>query len=105
MSRESSRVGDNSHNEEVEQVIRDMEGGLPRREEQIAQNGEIRGAAPGQLQQQPLQPPFQPQPYQPYPQYPPQPYQQYPPPLYQPYPPPPYQQYPPLPPPQYLPHQ
>ncbi|CAM8932014.1 unnamed protein product [Rhodiola kirilowii] len=101
MSHAGSRVGDNSHNEEVEQVIRDREGALPQHDEQgpIRQNGEIRGAAPGQLQHQPLQPPFQPQPYQPYPQY--QPHQQYPPP-YQPYPQPPYQQYPPL---QYLPHQ
>ncbi|CAM8914239.1 unnamed protein product [Rhodiola kirilowii] len=100
MSHAGSRVGDNI-NEEVEQGIRNMEGALPQHDEQgpIRQNGEIRGAAPEQLQHQP---PFQPQPYQPYPQYQPQPYQQYPPPPYKPYPQPPYQQYPPLP---YLPHQ
>ncbi|CAM8990982.1 unnamed protein product [Rhodiola kirilowii] len=108
MSHAGSRVGDNSHNEEVEQVVRDREGALPQHNAQgsMVQNGEIRGAIPGQLQHQPIQPPFQPQPYQQYPQYPPQPYQQYPPPPYPQYPQPPYHQYPPqYPPLQYLPHQ
>ncbi|CAM8986905.1 unnamed protein product [Rhodiola kirilowii] len=75
MSHAGSVVGDNSQNNEVEQV----------------QNGEIRGAIPVQVQQQQNQP--QPQ-YPQYPQYPP-PYQQYPPPLYPQYPQPPYPQYPP----------
>ncbi|CAM8902489.1 unnamed protein product [Rhodiola kirilowii] len=99
MSHAGSRVGDNSHNEEVEQVIRDMEGELPQHggQVQIAQNGETRGAAPANQR-----PPLQPKPYQPYPPYPPQPYQPYP---QQPYPPQPYPQYYPLPPPQYPPHQ
>ncbi|CAM8899839.1 unnamed protein product [Rhodiola kirilowii] len=104
MSHAGSRVGDNVHDEEVEQVVRDMEGALPQHGGQV-QNGEIRGAAPyqpqaqGQLQHQPLQP----QPYQPYPPYQPHPYQQYPPPPYQPYPQ--YPQYPPIqyPPPQQYP--
>ncbi|CAM8987900.1 unnamed protein product [Rhodiola kirilowii] len=59
MSHAGSRVGDNSNNEEVEQVIRDMEGGLPQHDEQgpMGQNGEIRGAAPRRLPQkyQPVQ--------------------------------------------------
>ncbi|CAM8963368.1 unnamed protein product [Rhodiola kirilowii] len=100
MSHAGSRVGDNSHNDGVEQVVRDREGQLPQHNAQgpIVQNGEIRGAIPGQFQQ----PPIQPQPYQQYPQYPP-PYQQYPPP---PYPQPPYPQYPPqYPPLPYHPHQ
>ncbi|CAM8904949.1 unnamed protein product [Rhodiola kirilowii] len=84
MSHAGSIVGDNSQNNEVEQV----------------QNGEIRGAIPGQVQQQQQnQPQIQPQhqlqpPYPQYPQYPP-PYQQYPPPPYPQYPQPPYPQYPP----------
>ncbi|CAM8896974.1 unnamed protein product [Rhodiola kirilowii] len=103
MSHAGSRVGDNSHNEEVEQVVRDREGAFPQHNEQgpMGQNGEIRGAIPGQFQQQPIQP----QPYQQYPQYPP-PYQQYPPPPYPQYPQPPYPQYPPqYPPLPYLPQQ
>ncbi|CAM8927671.1 unnamed protein product [Rhodiola kirilowii] len=75
MSHAGSIVGDNSQNNEVEQV----------------QNGEIRGAIPGQFQQQQNQ--NQPQ-YPQYPQYPP-PYQQYPPPPYPQYPQPLYPQYPP----------
>ncbi|CAM8975814.1 unnamed protein product [Rhodiola kirilowii] len=106
MSHAGSRVGDNSHNEEVEQVVRDREGAFPQHNEQgpMGQNGEIRGAIPGQFQQQPIQP----QPYQQYPQYPqyPPPYQQYPPPPYPQYPQPPYPQYPPqYPPLPYLPQQ
>ncbi|CAM8882848.1 unnamed protein product [Rhodiola kirilowii] len=78
MSHAGSIVGDNSQNNEVEQV----------------QNGEIRGAIPGQFQQQQNQQnQNQPQ-YPQYPQYPP-PYQQYPPPPYPQYPQPPYPQYPP----------
>ncbi|CAM8934712.1 unnamed protein product [Rhodiola kirilowii] len=76
MSHEGSRVGDNSHNEEVEQVIRDMEGGLPQHEEQdpMGQNGGIKGAAPRQLpkQYQSVQPfQQQPPPLQQYPMLPP----------------------------------
>ncbi|CAM8999128.1 unnamed protein product [Rhodiola kirilowii] len=78
MSHAGSIVGDNSQNNEVEQV----------------QNGEIWGAIPGQFQQQQNQQnQNQPQ-YPQYPQYPP-PYQQYPPPPYPQYPQPPYPQYPP----------
>ncbi|CAM8963487.1 unnamed protein product [Rhodiola kirilowii] len=78
MSHVGSIVGDNSQNNEVEQV----------------QNGEIQGANPGQFQQQQNQQnQNQPQ-YPQYPQYPP-PYQQYPPPPYPQYPQPPYPQYPP----------
>ncbi|CAM8962871.1 unnamed protein product [Rhodiola kirilowii] len=89
MSHTGSRVGDNIHNEEVEQVVRDMDGALPQHEEQgqMGQNGEIKGAAhvnqgppngtvPSQLPQQ-LQPvqqfqQFQPPPLQQYPSQPPQ---------------------------------
>ncbi|CAM8940623.1 unnamed protein product [Rhodiola kirilowii] len=105
MSHAGSVVGGNSHNEEVEQVIQNGEGVLPQQQRPMVQNGEIRGAIPGQFQQQPIQPQIQPQPYQEYPQYPP-PYQQYPPPPYPQYPQPPYPQYPPqYPPLQYLPQQ
>ncbi|CAM9000113.1 unnamed protein product [Rhodiola kirilowii] len=104
MSHAGSRVGGNSHNEEVEQVVRNGEGVLSQQQGPMVQNGEIRGAIPGQLQQQ-QQPPLQPQPYQQYPQYPP-PYQQYPPPPYPHYPQPPYPQHPPqYPPLPYLPQQ
>ncbi|CAM8907441.1 unnamed protein product [Rhodiola kirilowii] len=34
MSHAGSRVGDNSHNEEVEQVVRDREGAFPQHNEQ-----------------------------------------------------------------------
>ncbi|CAM8986820.1 unnamed protein product [Rhodiola kirilowii] len=85
MSHAGSIVGDNSQHNEVEQI----------------QNGEIRGAIPGQFQQQQnqqqqnQQQQNQPQPQYPqHPQYPP-PYQQYPPPPYPQYPQPPYPQYPP----------
>ncbi|CAM8982824.1 unnamed protein product [Rhodiola kirilowii] len=97
MSHAGSVVGGNCHNEEVEQVVQNGEGVLPQQQGPMVQNGEIRGAIPGQFQQQPIQP----LPYQQYPQYPP-PYQQYPPPPYPQYPQPPYPQYPPLP---YLPQQ
>ncbi|CAM8944409.1 unnamed protein product [Rhodiola kirilowii] len=98
MSHAGSRVGDNGHNDEVDQNVRNEEGILP--QGPMIQNGEIRGAIPGQFQQQqpqPIQRHNQPQPQYPqYPQYPP-PYQQYPPPQYPQYPQPPYPQYPPLP--------
>ncbi|CAM8880193.1 unnamed protein product [Rhodiola kirilowii] len=98
MSHAGSRVGDN--NDEVDQNVRNEEGILP--QGPMVQNGEIRGAIPGQFQQFQQQP-FQPQQHPQYPQYPP-PYQQYPPPQYPQYPQPPYPQYPPqYPPLQYLP--